>query len=179
LNISLIFMKTLKLKKRIGLIRSMSYDVLVKNGYTTSVLWPEMLSGGHGELVEAIVWMIFTKNDRYKNLKRRDKADAWDLELKNDKTVRVDIRRISKDFTINLGHTSGNLSDHDWQKKAETLNNGGYLAVHLQPSGLSIYYLPAKLLLQSRIKTGNNISVSRLKTRFGGFNISVDEGVTA
>ena len=172
-------MKTLKLKNRIGLIRSMSYDSLVKNGYTTRVLWPEMLEGGHGELVEAIVWMIFTKNDRYKNLTRKDKTSAWDIELKNEKRVRVDIRRISKDFTINLGHTSGNLSDQDWEKKAEILDEGGYLTVHLQKSGMSIYYLPAKLLLQSRIKTCNNISVSRLKTRFGGFNISVDEDVTA
>ena len=119
-------MKTLKLKNRIGLIRSMSYDVLVKNGYTTKVLWPEMIEGGHGELVETIAWWILTKNDKYTNLTKMHKTAEWDFELRNDKNVRVDIRRISKDFKINLGNTSGNLSGRDWRKKAENLIDGGF-----------------------------------------------------
>lgn len=172
-------MKTLKLKNRIGLIRSMSYDVLVKNGYTTKVLWPEMIEGGHGELVETIAWWILTKNDKYTNLTKTHKTAEWDFELRNDKNVHVDIRRISKDFKINLGNTSGNLSGRDWRKKAENLIDGGYLIVHLEKSGLSMYYLPAKLLLESRIKTSNDISVSRINARFAGFNISVDQPVTA
>lgn len=172
-------MKSLKLKNRIGLIRSMSYDVLVKNGYTNKVLWPIMLEGGNGELVEAITWMILTKNDRYTNLIKMNKTDEWDFTLNDVKNVRVDIRRVSKDFKVNLGNTSGNLSGRDWRAKAENLLDGGYLMVHLEKSGLSMYYLSANLLLESRIKTSNSISVSLLNARFDGFNIPVDQPATA
>ena len=101
----------LKLKNQMGLVDNVPYNKLKK--YIAPWTWERMMEGGHGELIEELTWLSLTTICNYSNLTRKSRVDFWDIELSNDDTIRVDIRRISKENTINLGHTSGTRSRID------------------------------------------------------------------
>ena len=162
----------LKLKNEIGLVADIPYNKLKK--YIAQWTWDRIMDGGHGELIEESSWLSLTKILNYTNLIRKSRMDFWDIELSDDNTIRIDIRRISKDGTINLGHTSGSRSRLGWENKADELKNGGYLAILLQKKNMGIYYIPASILLDSGIKTSNEVSINRLNARFSGLNIPID-----
>lgn len=165
----------LKLKNQMGLVNNVPYSKV--KTYIAPWTWERMMEGGHGELIEELTWLSLTTICDYSNLTRKGRADFWDIELSNDDTIRVDIRRISKEGNINLGHTSGTRSRIDWEYKADELMNGGYFGILLQKTNMGIYYIPANILLNSGIKTSNEVPVARLNARFSGLNIPLDETI--
>jgi len=163
----------LKLKNEIGLVANIPYNKL--ETYITQWTWDRIMDGGNGELIEELSWLSLTTILNYTNLSRKSRKDFWDIELSDDNTIRIDIRRISKGGTINLGHTSGSRSRLEWKNKAEELMNGGYLAILLQKKNMGIYYIPASILLNSKdFETANEVSINRLNTRFSGSKIPID-----
>lgn len=162
----------MKLKNQMGLVANVPYNKLKK--YIAQWTWDRIMEGGHGELIEELSWLSLNEILNYTNLTRKSRKDLWDIELSDDTTIRIDIRRISKNHTINLGHTSGSGSRLGWENKADILMNGGYLAILLQKKNMGIYYIPASTLLNSKIEISNQVDIHRLNARFSGLNIPID-----
>ena len=143
--------------------------------------WLSLCSGGNGNMVEEIIIDFFKDHHGFTNiLKSKSTAEAWDLEVfdcvrvsedtRHEHTFKsIEIRRVSKDGKVNLGHTGQNKAGRtNFRDKMAELTTGGYLFVNCKRTiGMELSYVPARVLLEAidrgnKEKKGDTMAVSSI-----------------
>lgn len=106
----------------------------------------ELRLKGHGDLVEKLTKKYFVCEE-FTNIQYSKPNDFYDFSFVDVENTYIDIRRIGT-RGINLHYTNASKKKSClWQDKADKLNLGGYVAVHINENEFIYYYLPAKRLL--------------------------------
>lgn len=165
-------MKKLEFKlSKIGFLKNISFEWMYSK-WITPWQFKKMLNGGYGETVEDLVWEYL--KEIYKDISRAPKNKKHDFHIKENSNFKYDIRRVSKEGTVCLGHTNASLTSVPWNQKAIYLDEGGYCFSHInEETGIDIYYMPAKQLLNdkyTKTKTfGNNVKLEKIFRMYGEF----------